>query len=783
MDKIIDINTNKTYSIFSNKGKALLKKYVLAYQNGGSGILDFSVNNPGSNLEDWGNLEDLDSLSDDDNTGLGNLENAGNNPGGPNLEDWDSEDLEDLDWVSENANTWKSPHLSLNPSLEVGNSNSPSVSENSGEGSDSSSVSGSNSSSVSGSDSSSVSEDPEDLGLCRSRDGNKTYNMDKNDCEKSELLKWVSENNKELYKPCCNSYFQNKISNKQNIMANNVHPFVTDLMSPPLAYLGWVNNHVAETNYEKKLYSMGAWSINPDTKQVILETRIIGQEISFRNIERLIKSIKDVLDNLIYIPPTDDQQDKKRISKPRKSTRVRRQVYTKEQIPNNQIPNNQVTHKRKRKRNILPNYEDVKFNSLTIGFEYELTRGCCLNNVDNQWKALKEEHIICKKEKDANGKCRMVHTSLQNTIDTIDTIDTNHKVKFDYEGNTKYEFVSEPYNYDEISKYPKDLKNAIESIYNNTSVINGTLQVSFGIELNEIWKLFHLISALYSKKIIKTNLSDYNWDIIKKDSKNWVNKYIRDDLIVDNFHKVEFNTSLYGMYCLLFHYIDTFRGYSKFDPNTGMKGIPLLMLRNRFCDVYNLLNDGEKQQFIKLRNNISEELNLTLNYLAYNQNLGKYPISVKNWMNTIIDPKELKEYLVPYNKRIDEYIKNFDKQKFKQDIINRLLKFNNTRIISPEITQEAEEQADQKVKDLISVKKSIYVGPNFQEEFDKKRTGEGDVSTYYDKYVNLPDQPQQPQPNMQQGQNLRELSPNDESDPNQNVWMEALREQMEQMDN
>ena len=431
-------------------------------------------------------------------------------------------------------------------------------------------------------------------------------------------------------------------------------------------------------------------------------------------------------------------------------------MYTKDQIPQHNAG----------QRN--SSYEDVTFNSLTIGFEYELSKSCCKNSVDNQWKALKEENIP----------------------------DTNHKVKLDYEKKTVYEFVSEPYNYTDISTYPENLTDAIGHIYTTTPSNDGTLQVSFGIKLNEMWKLFHLISALHSKNIIKTMLSNYNWDMIKQDSKNWVNKYIsaklnsvkqasnkqpQQQLLQQQQQKdaeeqeeeeevpvgdqveevpvgdqVECNTPLYGMYCLLFHYIEAFQGYGKFDSNTGMKGIPLLMLRNRFCDVYNLLEYDERQQFNRLRDNIPEELNLTLNYLAYNHDLGNYPISVKNWMNTIIDPDKLTEYLVPYNTRIDDYIKNFNKKKFKQDIkkrlINEFVKNNLSEIPLLDIQKKAEEQADQKVnyyiEELRSVKKSIYDGSDFQANFETKSSEEGGVSTYYEKYVNLPDQPQ---PNTPQG--------------------------------
>ena len=137
-------------------------------------------------------------------------------------------------------------------------------------------------------------------------------------------------------------------------------------------------------------------------------------------------------------------------------------------------------------------------------------------------------------------------------------------------------------------------------ISNRKTEINpkGTLQISFGIRLSNVFKIFERLEII----------SDLERQITKR---------------------IDKNTPAGGLICICCSYIDTLIDSRKElsnvgNSNTGLKGLFDLMLRNKFSDIYKNLGDNNKKIFIKFRKEIEERINNELNFTRQ-QETGKKP--------------------------------------------------------------------------------------------------------------------------------------------------------------
>jgi hypothetical protein len=197
-------------------------------------------------------------------------------------------------------------------------------------------------------------------------------------------------------------------------------------------------------------------------------------------------------------------------------------------------------------------------------------------------------------------------------------------VKWDFAKGSELEFVSDPIylNTDwenEIEIYVNTIETYLENIAK--SIIKrsdpfsktikpvknisstGTPQISVGLSIKEIPKLFETLQ-------IKIYGFAGVYNILTEQLEKYTSK-IKGKYSIDGFME---GTEAYGLAMLTLHYYETFANFETVtnaltsasgDPNTGLKGLPMLMVRNRFSDIYEkLLDPTQKEIFKKFREKV-----------------------------------------------------------------------------------------------------------------------------------------------------------------------------------
>jgi hypothetical protein len=436
----------------------------------------------------------------------------------------------------------------------------------------------------------------------------------------------------------------------------------TDIFSPPLSFTSFKNNH-ATSKTQSANYSMGAFNTFDESGEPLNDARILIEC-------RKCGVQQSTLDNFI-----------EKVSKLQNA--------------------------------LTCNY--------TIGFEFELSVAIPKRflNVNDAPKKMQKYIEIAQAEKDKKQPQLSEHVSA---------------VKFDYEKGTHFEFVSNIIEVpakisdtgggtkgksqtrtskrkktgkiilnEDVKNFQNDLNTILTEIYSNASHREGTGQVTFGVKLEDMHTFFNDFSTLGSKY----QRDVPNWEAINPNWANdWLEIFIPESKRKKLFLKEE--TAIYGFFCLIIHYFVTFSAFTVFEGNTGMKGSPDLMIRNRFCDMYKLLSKEEQGLFKEIMSHIKikgSETYKTYMYIFMNSavDCGYFKCTLYEWLQTIVNPKLSTEFLNIYNTtlniaNIDCVMKESDKIIKKLRTVN---KFENMQksFNTPNVT---------KLLNIISKLKDIY---------------------------------------------------------------------------
>jgi hypothetical protein len=433
-----------------------------------------------------------------------------------------------------------------------------------------------------------------------------------------------------VHKPnnCCK---KNKDGIKfEQIYTVNGEEYNTDIFSPPISYNSFKNNH-ATSKTQSANYSMGAFNtFNKQNKplndaRILIECRKCG--VAQSTLDKFIKKVRQL--------------------------------------------------------------QSVLTCNYTIGFEFELTKKIPEDIIHGtpipKNKKIQRYIDIAKKETDEKQPPLSEHVSA---------------VKFDYEQGTHFEFVSniievpakisdtgggtkgtkgktqtrtsqrrkrtargrvKPVD-DDVTKFNNDLNAILTDIYKSAKDRLGTGQVTFGVKLEDMSAFFDGFSALGPRYQRAVN----NWRVIEP---NWVNHWLG-NLIPKSKRKNLFlneETAIYGLFCLIIHYFATFSAFTVFEDNTGMKGSPDLMVRNRFCDMYKLLSKEEQELFKKIMNDIKGSETYMYMFLNSFVDCGYFKCTLYEWLQTIVNSKLSTEFLNIYNTTLN--IANIDCVMKKSDVI------------------------------------------------------------------------------------------------------------------